>query len=342
MTAGQSSYSIAKAHGWSYSSVKALVRRLALGGDGLARVPGRKHPNLAEKVRLATASLKAQPRQSLRKLARDLKVPFSTLRKYVIEGFNPLRTVCGPRLSESNVRARLTFCMRTLRQLSAGSRSRVFGKARALRLGRAVWLDEKWFKIKPPLVSQNTRVWLDSKKRKRAHAADPATAKHLRRGRSQSDGKGVMCTACVSGACGLLQPFFSPKGLKINGEEFCRQLDEQVIPAIAAAHGTRLRTTLIMDNCPSHCSKATRTHLAKKYAWLDITYHPPCSPDLSVLDFGVFATVLAKHPELYEQPSLECLITTIAGAFREMQHDALDYVHNGFPSRLRASLRIAE
>ena len=107
----------------------------------------------------------------------------------------------------------------------------------------------------------------------------------LRLTASQTDTpRGVMVSG-IMGACDIaLTLHFVELGLKLNAEEWIKVMDEYIVPKCTALMELGRKFSLILDNAPSHDSRLACEHCSTVLHGT-VEFQPPCSPDLSPLDF---------------------------------------------------------
>ena len=136
----------------------------------------------------------------------------------------------------------------------------------------------------------------------------------LRLTASQSATRGVM----VSGIWGALDIaptlHFVEPGLKINGEEWIKGMEEHIAPNCAALMEPGREYLLLLDNAPSHaCRLACDHHQTVSNG--TVGFQPPCSPDLSPVDFFLWKelkTQLVQCPTPPANPAeLRALLTRV-------------------------------
>ena len=110
--------------------------------------------------------------------------------------------------------------------------------------------------------------------------------------------RGVM----VSGMIGALDIpptlHFVDHGLKINGEEWTKVMDEFLCPIARPSWSLGVSFLLILDNAPSHASRLACEHY-KTVLFGTVEFQPPCPPDLSPIDFFLWNELkaqLVQHP----------------------------------------------
>ena len=121
--------------------------------------------------------------------------------------------------------------------------------------------------------------------------------------------RGVM----VSGIMGVLDIaptlHFAGPDLKINSEE----MDECIVPNRASLMEPGRKFLSILDNAPSHASRLDCEH-CETVLHGTVEFQPPCSPDLSPLDFVLWNELkvqLVQHPAPANPAELRALYTRV-------------------------------
>ena len=106
---------------------------------------------------------------------------------------------------------------------------------------------------------------------------------------------------------------FVEPGLKINGDEWIKVMDEYHVPNCAALMEPGRKFLLILDNAPSHASRLACEHY-KTLVQGTVEFQPPCSPDLSPLDYFLrneLKVQLDEHPAPANPAELRALLTRV-------------------------------
>ena len=96
--------------------------------------------------------------------------------------------------------------------------------------------------------------------------------------------QGVMVSGILGALDIALTLHFVEPGLKINSEEWIKVMNEYIAPNCAGLLEPGREFLLILDNAPSHASRLACEHY-KTVLHGTVDFQPPCSPDLSPLDF---------------------------------------------------------
>ena len=140
------------------------------------------------------------------------------------------------------------------------------------------------------------RIWL-SRSTSKIDALDD-DEKPLRFTASQTaTTRGVMVSG-IMGACDIApSSHFVEPGLKLNAEEWIKVMDEYIVPNYTALMEPGGKFLLILDNAPSHASRLACEHYST-VLHCTVEFQPPCSPDLSPLDFSLWNELKVQlvHP----------------------------------------------
>lgn len=125
-----------------------------------------------------------------------------------------------------------------------------------------------------------------------------------------------------------------PRGPNFNSEYFVNSIVPQ-INSLAYTDGYKYgnrKCVLHFDNTPSHKSALRKSILAKMpFNWVQ---NPEYSPDVSLLDFGIFGTV--KNRMLYESvDSEEALKEIIETILNDLGKDFIKHVFQAWEERLQ-------
>ena len=116
------------------------------------------------------------------------------------------------------------------------------------------------------------------------------------------------------GACNIAPSLhFVEPGLKLNAEEWIKVMDECIVPSCTALMEPGRKFLLILDNAPSHASRLGCEHYSTVLHGT-VEFQPPCSPDLSLLDFFLWNELkvqLDQHPAPVNPAELRALLTRV-------------------------------
>ena len=105
----------------------------------------------------------------------------------------------------------------------------------------------------------------------------------------------------------VFPPCFLEEGVRIDTECYIRILEDVYLPRCKVRFGTdttcRWRQE---DNAPSHTRRRTKAFLKERE--IQLLTCPPCSPDLSPLDFHLWQEWETALGDRSSSPSLRCAI----------------------------------
>ena len=303
---------------WKYPTVRKAYWKIK-AGKPMNQYKGRpRTATTAEAVDAVKEAVNADPKASLSVLARGAGLTRSSTYRLLREELElkSYRQCKVRKLQQSQKDARVTWCHRfLLRQMN-----RFHCKMRPLKLAHVFWSDEKIFRcLSTSTSTQNRRFWSAEATKKAAVRANPvAGSLGMPKNRFSP---GVMVSLLVSQYAGAAQPHFVPLSTKLNSQGYCDLIEYYVIPQILATGLTLQDSEFQQDNAPSHASAHTRAYL--KQAGLRILDFPPCSPDLSPLDYyawGAIEEILWKmQPAGF--PDVPSLQGAILQACRALPHE---------------------
>ncbi len=225
-----------------------------------------------ELVAQVEESLNANPRQSLRQLARDHGVADHTMRQLVKEDLG-MQSYVRPRRHLISPGTKIRRKERSAKIIN-------LLKHDCARL-ELLHSDEKWFSLVPYSNRRNDKiVW-------RKGEQDDAPDELRHHGVRQREA-GAMFLGIVSSSGKKGPPIWVPAGVKINAPVYQDILRTQVKPWIDAnfAPGSWLWQ---QDGATAHTAKSTQKMLEREgWRFWDKATWPPSSPDCAVLDFAIW------------------------------------------------------
>ena len=112
------------------------------------------------------------------------------------------------------------------------------------------------------------------------------------------------------GACDIAPSLhFVEPGLKRNAEEWIKVMDEHIVPNCTALMEPGRKFLLILDIAPSHASRLACDHYSTVLHGT-VEFQPPCSPDLSPLDFFLWNELkvqLVQKPDPANRAESYCI-----------------------------------
>uniref|UniRef100_A0AC35TPM9 DDE_3 domain-containing protein n=1 Tax=Rhabditophanes sp. KR3021 TaxID=114890 RepID=A0AC35TPM9_9BILA len=221
---------------------------------------------------LIKSRLKRNGKQSLRKVAKSLKVHRETVRKIVKKDLKlkPYKLQKVQKLDEKNRATRLERCKILKKRFSKISKLKI------------VWTDEKLFTIEQAFNKQNDRIWAEKIEDNNRYVE-----------RRQKP-KSVMVWA---GVCGLAKTplIFIEEGVKVNKEVYTNDILDKVVTPWARQVFGKDYWMFQQDSAPSH-----KSHLAQNYCrdnfpdFIALEEWPPYSPDLNPMDYSIWSILETK------------------------------------------------
>lgn len=214
------------------------------------------------------AKINRNPRQSIRKLAREADVNCKSMRLLVRKDL---------KLKPYHLQKR--------QLLSAATKEKRLARSKVLRNWMksctetsVIWTDEKIFTIEKAFNSQNDRIL--SKDIKKVPVKEKSV---FRRQKPAS----IMVWAGVT-CCGKKTPLiFIPEGVKINKDVYLEMLQSKVLPWVEEEtwEGSYC---FQQDGAPSHTAKLVQEWCRDHFSnFWPKDWWPPSSPDLNVMDFAI-------------------------------------------------------
>ena len=301
----------------------------ATGREGESRRRASAKQSARQKRQLADVKelFDRNPRMSLRGTGTYLGVSFSAVRTRLRKlGKKPLRRGIEPELPERVKRQRKEWCAEMLEKIAEDPTF----------LQKIVWTDEKIFKPKwlERGSTQNMRVRVDKSIRKRDVPAELATVER------KAWGQSVMAAWGVT-ARHKLDPYFVDAGAKINSQAYQALVSQTYAPYIFARVGDDFHFQ--QDNAPSHVSKSTMKYLIREFGEdrLLKPKFPPLSPDLTVLDYSLWAILDQRLHSVWKDRvnSEATLRAAVKTEINLLSQDVIRRaIEDDMPRRLRACL----
>ena len=300
---GESVQQVAKDKGWLTRSVRRAFVRLA-AGEPVTKFRGsplgaKTTPDRIEAAKTLMDSAKEDI--SISRMAAHLHVKRSTARRILAEaGGTPYKKEKRLGLKTEHRTKRKMFCrqfLRTLRVLPMPRRTDKSPDIPAVPIADMVWEDEKMFRLETTASAQNHRLWSTAKNKASAFSKAPELSKLPSAKRMC---QGIMAAGIVG--VGFRHMVFVEEKAKINTVSWLHLMETMLVPYVPP---NRL---MVMDNAPSHCSKAAvADYKAKGVKYM---FQSPNSPDLNVLDFFVWARtemlMLQENPPGSSTPWQSC------------------------------------
>lgn len=334
----------------SFSTTERTVRRIWARGtaciyDGLrvdvsSKLQGRVGRKRIQINENEFTGLSLRERSNVRSLSSALSIAKSTVHRRIKEGLiRPHSNALKPYLSEECKKARLRFCLSMLEPNTLETQPRFKD------MYNYVHIDEKWFYMSKEaeryyiLPNENEPHRTCKSKRfitKVMFLAAVARPRFDAHGNEEFSGKiGIFPFTCKepakrsskNRAAGTLET----KAITVTKEVTKSCLIEKVLPAIRAKwpHSGAVETIYIQqDNArphirgldPEFVEAATQDGFDMR-----LSFQPPSSPDLNVLDLGFFRAIQSlqyqKAPKTIDE-----LVDAVEKSFEEMSSDNLNRV----------------
>ena len=138
----------------------------------------------------------------------------------------------------------------------------------------------------------------------------------------------------IKGACDIAPTLHVVElGLKINGEEWAKVVNEYTVPNCTAVMEPGRKFLLILGNAPSHASRLGREHYGT------VEFQPPCSPALSPLDFFLWNELkvqVVQHPAPTSPAELRALLARVYHRTWAGSRGSFEKIGNAWVRRLKA------
>jgi hypothetical protein len=197
----------------------------------------------------------------------------------------------------------------------------------AKRVKSVFFTDEKIFYLSPPLNTQNNRVWSSGKKR-------DIEQERLLVQRAKFSAHVMVSAGVCYGRKGRLH--FVDEKAKINSQYYINNL----LPKLFEDCNVLLANQFIFqqDGALAHSSRQTQDWIAQnssdfisKGEWL------PNSPDLNLLDYHVWGTMLHKYQQFSPKPAnKEQLKLALQTIWDELPQESINKAILAFRKRLQA------
>ena len=278
-----------------------------------ARKPGKKRSiRTKANIKKVRERIRRNPAQSMRKIARDLKLPKSSVHEIATKDLQlkafKKQKVHG--LTSVQKQARIQKCKHLIRW--HGDREILFS-------------DEKLFLLQNSHNQQNDRVWS-------VKLADaPKDKLAVERFQNVSS---VMVWGAVSKR-GKLPLHFVEKGVKINQDYYIEQvLKNHLLPHAHTLFGNNY-FCFQQDSAPAHKGKRTQQWLKENLPdFISPSYWPASSPDLNPLDYSIWGYMLSKLGNIRHMNfgQFKCHLVKI---WNEIPNELVSAACESFPTRLR-------
>jgi inhibitor of nuclear factor kappa-B kinase subunit alpha len=258
--------------GYSRAFVYRIVKRITEGKPlhderGKVKSCSVRTPNLIKAIK---ARFKRNPARSVRKVAREMKISETTMRRLVSNNLQ-LRSYKlrkGHMLNARQRQARLEKCKRLLLRFNDEDVEKI------------IFSDEKMFNVEMSWNAQNNRIYATQR-------SDIPISAQIRQRTSHPASVMVWAGVSMNGKTDLV---FVDKGIKIKSQNYIDDiLEPHLIPCGEQLFGNG-RWCFQQDSAPAHSAKVTQlwcsTNLPDFIATSD---WPASSPDLNPLDYFVWS-----------------------------------------------------
>uniref|UniRef100_A0A7I4YMI3 HTH_7 domain-containing protein n=1 Tax=Haemonchus contortus TaxID=6289 RepID=A0A7I4YMI3_HAECO len=259
--------------------------------------------------------LRREPCRSMRKMAAELGVSSTSMRRVIREQLNlyPYRLRKLHSISDKTKYERKTKCRALLK--------------RGTHLV-TLFTDEKLFSVEEKFNPQNTRILATS-----SHEADGKGRVVFRSHFASS----VMVWAgiCATGRTPLI---FVGKGAKINQDIYINDILEKVLPW-AKDHFKDTVWTLQQDGAPAHKGRRTQDWCRENVPdFIAASDWPANSPDCNPMDYCVWS-ILEREACASKHATIAALKESLKKAWDRIPQEALRAAIDAYPKRLRAIIR---
>lgn len=317
--AGVSPTDIARQLQIARSTIYKIKKKLECG-ETLDRKPGSGRPRSARikgVIKRVKQRIRANPVRSIRKMASDLDVSVTSMRRIVKSDLKmkSRARVKVPLLTEAQKATRLQRSKVLINDMKHAAPGRTI-----------LFSDEKIFTVDVCNNRRNDR-WIGN---------DPANVPDaVKYTNSTKHPASVMVFGLVASDGKKMPPVFIPSGVRINTEAYLKILSAEVKPWVEANYPEG-NYVFQQDGAPAHTAKKTQKWLDENLAdyWRKEMW-PPQSPDLSPLDYSIWATVEESACKK-SHPSVKALQNSIARAWAKMTSAYIQRTCRAFRKRLEA------
>ena len=213
-------------------------------------------------------SIKADPTQSMSKLAKKCNVSHRTIGRAINEDLGMSSYIRRRRnlLTARSRAIRVERCAKLLNHLkNKGGHVRIF-------------VDEKKFIVDEVANCQNTRLI----------ACDPSDVRPVMQSKNPAS---VMVFAAVASDGRVMPPHFIEAGLKINMAEYLNILNDVLLSWIHRYYNAT-KVMLVQNSVPAHGAKQVQTYLKENLPlFVPKDIWPSSSPDLNVCDYWLLSVI---------------------------------------------------
>ena len=296
------------------------MKRFTETGTTLSKlIPGRNRSVRTRRViEIVKKRVRRNPRRSMRKTAKELKISETSLRRIVKEdlGLKAYKMQCRHLISATSKQKRLDRGKKMLEEIQSAT-DKVF-----------IWSDEKMFTVQAVMNSQNDRVYA-------ANAGDLPEGSRTHFCRQKP--AGVMVWAAVA-SDGTKSPLlFIEEGVKVNSLVYLQMLKEKVLPWVTEAFGEHYVFT--QDGAPAHTSNVTQMWCKEHFSgFLDKNMWPPSSPDINPMDFAIWS-ILESDVSKISYSSVAALKKALVTSWSNLDEETVRHSCESVTSRLKAMIK---
>ncbi len=274
--------------------------------------------NIPKNRDIVRKRVKRNPRRSIRKMAKDLHISVSSVRRIVKKKLDliPYKLVKAHFLTEKMKNDRLQKARKLKRHAASGRHTRV------------LFSDEKLFTIEQAHNHQNDRILLP--KGSHANLKQRIVAR-------QHHPKSIMIWAGIT-ATGKTPLVFIENGVKVNAEVYVNQVLRNVVLPWATDHFGGNGWAFQQDWAPAHKAKMSQSFCKEHFPdWWGPDLYPSNSPDLNPMDYAVWG-ILEHKACSKPHKNLEALKRDLKKAWAQIDDAQLRSIIDDFPKRLKACI----
>ena len=319
-TAGFSNQEVMKKLNVCRKTVFNVMKRFNETGSTSSKpIPGRKRSVRTKRItEIVKKRMKRNPRRSMKKIAKDLKIPETTMRRVVKEdlGLKASKMQRRHLISAASKQKRLDREKKMLEEIQNAADKVI------------IWSDEKMFTVQSVVNSQNDRVYAA-----RAEDLPEGSRVHLRRQKPA----GVMVWAAVASDGEKSPLIFIEEGAKVNSQVYLKMLEENVLPWLTETFGEQYIFT--QDGAPAHTSNVSQKWCKEHFqGFWDKNMWPPSSPDINPMDFSIWS-ILESDVSKISYSSVTALKQALATAWSNVDQETVRRSCLSVTSRLKALVR---
>lgn len=270
-------------------------------------------------IKIVRERIRRNPRRSMRKMGRDLKIDEKSIRNLVKKDLKlkPIKFQTAHVLNDAMKKQRLAKCKVLMKRLAVGTHQVV------------LWSDEASFSIEQKFNKQNDRILsrnvCDANSKSRIVQKSAHAKSWLVWGGITFDGR----TPLV----------FVKPGVKINQQFYQEEILEKILKPWAKKHYSGRNWVFQQDSAPAHRAKKTIDWLkSQKIDFISPSEWPANSPDINPMDFSIWGILKAKVLSTCHQ-SFDDLKSKLIKEWNNIPEEVLRAAVNDVPKRLRACIK---